>query len=91
MLTNVSLYWLTGTFGSSAWPYYDSTGSGWPEGQAVVPTGVYSGPPGLRRLAERTNTIVHWPETNPSGHHLIAMDRPADLAADMRRFFGRVR
>jgi pimeloyl-ACP methyl ester carboxylesterase len=91
LLTNVSLYWLTGTFGSSAWPYYDSTGFAWPEGQTIAPTGVYSGPPGFRRLAERTNTIVHWPETNPSGHHFIAMDRPADLAADMRRFFGKVR
>ncbi|GAA0987176.1 epoxide hydrolase [Acrocarpospora macrocephala] len=90
-LTNVSLYWFTGTFGSSAWPYYDSTGSGWPEGQTAVPTGVYSGPPGIRRLAERHNTIVHWPEDNPAGHHFIAMDQPDRFAADMREFFAKVR
>ncbi|MFC7386474.1 epoxide hydrolase family protein [Sphaerisporangium rhizosphaerae] len=90
-LTNVSLYWFTGTFGTSAWPYYDSTGFGWPEGQMAVPTGVYSGPPGIRRLAERHNTIVHWPQDNPGGHHFIAMDQPDHLAADLRAFFAKVR
>ncbi|GAA3125400.1 epoxide hydrolase family protein [Streptosporangium carneum] len=90
-LTNVSLYWLTGTLGTSSWPYYDSTGMGWPEGQKTVPTGVYSGPPGIRRLAERHNIVVHWPEDNPGGHHFVAMERPDDVAADLRRFFARVR
>ncbi|GAA2103603.1 epoxide hydrolase family protein [Actinomadura alba] len=90
-LTNVSLYWFTGTFGTSAWPYYDSTGFGWPEGQTATPTGVYSGPPGIRRLAERHNTILHWPEDNPGGHHFIAMDQPDHLAADIRAFFAKVR
>ncbi|MFD7501179.1 epoxide hydrolase family protein [Streptomyces sp. NPDC059850] len=89
-LTNLSLYWFTGTFGSSSWPMYDSTGFGWPEGQAVAPTGVYSGPPGIRRLAERHNTIVHWPTGNPGGHHFVAMERPGDVAADMRAFFDAV-
>jgi len=89
-LTNVSLYWFTGTFGTSAWPYFESTGFGWPEGQTVAPTGVYSGPPGIRRLAERHNTILHWPEDNPGGHHFIAMDRPDHLAADIRAFFAKV-
>ncbi|MEU6425322.1 epoxide hydrolase [Microbispora sp. NPDC046973] len=89
-LTNVSLYWFTGTFGTSAWPYYESTGFGWPEGQTVAPTGVYSGPPGIRRLAERHNAILHWPEDNPGGHHFIAMDRPDHLAADIRAFFAKV-
>ncbi|MFD0886199.1 epoxide hydrolase, partial [Streptosporangium algeriense] len=91
LLTNVSLYWFTGTFGSSAWPYYESTGFDWPQGQAAVPTGVYSGPPGIRRLAERHNTILHWPEDNPPGHHFIAMDHPAGLAADLQAFFAKVR
>jgi hypothetical protein len=90
ILTNVSIYWLTGTFGSSSWPMYDSAGMGWPEGQAMVPTGVYSGPPGIRRLAERHNTIVHWPEDNPAGHHFAAMDVPGHLARDMREFFAKV-
>jgi epoxide hydrolase len=90
-LTNLSLYWFTGTFASSAWPYYDSTGFSWPEGQQAVPTGVYSGPPGIRRLAERHNTIIHWPEHNPPGHHFISMDQPEPYAADLRAFFAQTR
>ncbi|MDX3233386.1 epoxide hydrolase [Streptomyces sp. ME19-01-6] len=91
ILTNTTLYWLTDTFGSSSWPMYDSTGFGWPEGQKAVPTGVYSGPPGIRRLAERHNTIIHWPTDNPGSHHFLAMDRPGPMAADMRAFFDKVR
>jgi pimeloyl-ACP methyl ester carboxylesterase len=87
ILTNVSVYWFTGTFGSSSWPMYDSTGFSWPQGQTAAPTGVYSGPPGFRRLAERHNTIVHWPEGNPGGHHFVAMESPDQVAADIRRFF----
>jgi epoxide hydrolase len=90
-LTNMSLYWFTGTFGSSSWPMYDSDGFGWPQGQNSVPTGVYSGPPGIRRLAERHNDIVHWPEHNTSGHHFVTMDVPHAVAADMRTFFGNLR
>jgi pimeloyl-ACP methyl ester carboxylesterase len=87
LLTNVSLYWFTGTSGSSSWPMYDSTGFSWPRGQRAVPTGVYSGPPGLRRLAERDNRIVHWPVDNPVSHHFVAMHRPEALAADLGTFF----
>lgn len=89
-LTNLSLYWFTGTFGSSSWPMYETRTSGWPEGQTAAPTGVYSGPPGIRRLAERTNRIVHWPLDNPPGHHFIALDQPKALAADLGAFFGKV-
>ncbi|MFG1815083.1 epoxide hydrolase family protein [Kribbella sp. NPDC049174] len=86
-LTNLSVYWFTATFGSSALPYYDATGPLWPEGQKLVPTGVYSGAPGIRRLAARTNTITHWPETNPAGHHFIAMSNPTNYAEDLQAFF----
>ncbi|WP_326691843.1 MULTISPECIES: epoxide hydrolase [unclassified Streptomyces] len=90
-LTNVSLYWLTETLGTSAWPYYESSGFGWPRGCTEAPTGVYSGPPGVRRLAERHTKILHWPEGNPQGHHFLAMDQPEAMAADMREFFAKVR
>ncbi len=89
ILTLVSLYWFTGTFGTSSWPMYDSTGFSWPAGQTVAPTGVFSGPPGIRRLAERTNRITHWPTTNTSRHHFVAIDAPGALAADMAAFFDR--
>jgi hypothetical protein len=91
ILTNVSLYWLTGTEGSSSWPYYDSTGSGWPTGQTAAPTGVYSGPPGIRRLAERHSTIIHWPEGNPGRHHFVVMQEPGAVAADIGAFFAKLR
>ncbi|MQA11199.1 MAG: alpha/beta fold hydrolase [Pseudonocardiaceae bacterium] len=92
ILTNVSLYWLTGTSGSSSWPMYDSSSFAWPAGQTAVPSGVYSGGPALfRRLAERDNTIVHWPEGNPGSHHFVAMDVPDALAADLRTFFSKLR
>jgi pimeloyl-ACP methyl ester carboxylesterase len=90
-LANLSIYWFTGTFGSSSWPMYDTKSSGWPEGQKAVPTGVYSGPPGIRRFAERHNTIVHWPESNTSEHHFVTMDRPEAFAADLASFFAKVR
>ena len=87
-LTNLSVYWFTRTFGSSSWPMYDSTGFAWPTGQKDAPTGVFSGPPGIRRLAERTNTVTHWPEDHKAEHHFVAMEAPEALAADLRAFFG---
>jgi pimeloyl-ACP methyl ester carboxylesterase len=90
ILTNLSVYWFTRTFGSSSWPMYDSTDFAWPEGQNAAPTGVYSGPPGIRRLAERGNTIVHWPENNTAEHHFVTMERPDAFAADIRAFFAKV-
>ncbi|MGN9908381.1 epoxide hydrolase family protein [Phytohabitans sp. LJ34] len=89
-LTNASVYWFTGTFGTSSWPMYDTRESTWPVGQKQVPGGVYAGGPALfRRLAERHNTIVHWPEGNPGGH-FVAMEEPAAHAADITAFFAKV-
>ncbi|RDI63034.1 epoxide hydrolase family protein [Nocardia pseudobrasiliensis] len=89
LLTNLSVYWFTRTFATSSWSYYETSESAWPTGSATVATGVYSGDPGIRRLAERTAKITHWPTGNPAGHHFIAMDRPAAYAADLRTFFAR--
>lgn len=94
LLTNTSVYWFTGTSGSSSWPMYDGiaqAGFVWPKGQKAVPSGVY-GPASalIRRLAERDNTIIHWPEDNPGHHHFIAMERPDAHVADIRVFFAKV-
>ncbi|WP_375000029.1 epoxide hydrolase family protein [Aeromicrobium sp. CTD01-1L150] len=90
ILTNVSLYWFTGTVASSSWPMYNGLvdgAFGWPRGQGLVPTGVYAGgPPLWRRLAERTNIITHWPEGNP-GNHFVAMEEPHAHVADILTFF----
>jgi epoxide hydrolase len=90
LLTNASIYWFTATSGTSSWFMYESTRFDWPAGQDLVPTGVYSGPPGIRRLAERHNRILHWPDANPGGH-FAAMEQPDALAADLRTFFALVR
>lgn len=87
LLANATLYWLTGTAGSSSWFMYESSEFAWPEGQSLVPTGVYGGGPDLwRRLAERHNTIVHWPQGNPGGH-FVSMEQPHAVAEDLRTFF----
>lgn len=33
---------------------------------SLMPTGVYSAPPGIRRFAEQHDKIIHWPENNPA-------------------------
>ncbi|BEK99186.1 epoxide hydrolase [Nocardia seriolae] len=65
-------------------------GFAWPRGQQLVPLGVYAGGSALmRRLADRDNTIAHWPEGN-TGNHFLAMDVPRAHAADIQEFFTKV-
>lgn len=98
-LDNVSVYWFTKTAATSSWPMYEGLGTDdrgarfeWPQGQKAVPSGVYGGGSALmRRLAEKDNTIVHWPEGNPGRHHFVAMEEPAGHVADIRAFFSQVR
>ncbi|MFC9893968.1 epoxide hydrolase family protein [Nocardia sp. NPDC127579] len=95
LLTNVSLYWFTNTAASSSWPMYEglgkSGGFAWPTGQKLVPTGTYGGGSALmRRLAERDNDIVHWPQGN-TGNHFLAMEVPRAHAADIGACFAKMR
>jgi epoxide hydrolase len=88
MLTNVMLYWLTGTAGSSASIYYEDKHSGaWPQ-PSGVPTGValFAEDISIRRYAEQSNEIVHWSEFDRGGH-FAAMEAPDLLVADVREFF----
>lgn len=92
MLTNVMLYWLTGTAGSSASIYYeDKHAGGWPQ-TSGVPTGVavFAEDISIRRYAERSNNIVHWSEFDRGGH-FAAMEAPDLLVSDVRAFFRRFR
>ena len=92
MLTNVTLYWLTATAGSSARLYFEAARGGtWgPPAQSSVPTGVAVFPgeiaPPIRRFAERSNNIVHWSEFDRGGH-FAAMEEPDLLISDIRQFF----
>lgn len=89
MLTNVMLYWLTGTGASSAHIYYEDMHAGtWHDAPSGVPTGVavFANDVAIRRYAEYANNIVHWSEFDRGGH-FAAMEVPELLVADVRRFF----
>ncbi|MFC7328130.1 epoxide hydrolase family protein [Marinactinospora rubrisoli] len=91
LLTNVMLYWLTGTAGSSA-RYYKEGVETWgePEPPSGVPTAVAVFPDDIalpvRRLAERDNTIVRWTEFDRGGH-FPALEQPELLVGDLRAAF----
>lgn len=94
-LTNVTVYWLTGTAGSSSRLFKETARD--PAGArepSPVPTGVAVFPRdpllALRRLAERTYDIVHWSEFDRGGH-FPAMEVPDLLISDLQRFFSRFR
>jgi pimeloyl-ACP methyl ester carboxylesterase len=92
MLTNVMLYWLTGTGGSSANTYYEDKHPGaWPQ-PSPVPTGVavFAEDISIRRYAEQVNNVVHWSEFDRGGH-FAAMEAPDLLVGDVREFFRRFR
>lgn len=93
MLTNVMLYWLTGTAGSAARLYYENVHNAtWSREPATAPTGVavFAEDYAIRRYAERASRNVHWSEFNRGGH-FAAMEVPDLLAGDIRAFFCRLR
>jgi len=91
MLTNVMIYWLNGTAGSSARYYYESAGTwGQREPDTDVPVAVAVMPYDLgipvRRIAEQNHTIVRWTEFERGGH-FAAMEEPDLIIDDMRAAF----
>jgi pimeloyl-ACP methyl ester carboxylesterase len=88
ILADVSVYWFTGTAGSTANLYYESMHSGdWPT-PSPVPTGVavFAEDIAIRRYAERANNIVHWSDFGTGGH-FAALETPDLLVQDVRTFF----
>lgn len=89
LLTNVALYWLTGTAGSSLRIYRES-GADWavPDAPGKTPTGVavFPGDSTVRRYAERAHNVVRWSEF-PRGGHYAALQAPDLLVDDIRAFF----
>ncbi|MFC0030242.1 epoxide hydrolase family protein [Micromonospora chaiyaphumensis] len=97
LLTNVMLYWLTGTAGSSARIYYERAHApywGSPPEPSATPTGLAVFPQDnfipLRHIAERTNNIVRWTEYDRGGH-FAAIEQPELLVRDIRAFFRQIR
>ncbi|MEV5875251.1 epoxide hydrolase family protein [Streptomyces sp. NPDC052101] len=95
LLTDVMLFWLTGTAGSSARIYYERAhASGGrtarPAEPSTAPTAlaVFPADPQipLRHKAERTENLVRWTEFDRGGH-FAAMEEPDLLIGDVRAFF----
>ncbi|MDF5758880.1 epoxide hydrolase family protein [Spongiactinospora sp. TRM90649] len=93
LLTDVSIYWFTGTAASSARLYKEGAAEwGRANEKSGVPTGVavFPGDAAIRRFAERENNVIHWSEFDRGGH-FAAMEAPDLLIADVRAFFRLVR
>jgi pimeloyl-ACP methyl ester carboxylesterase len=94
LLTNITLYWVTGAIGSSFWPYFSRQHDRWPlpsaERRVEAPTGYLAFPKDIlhppRALAERAFNIRRW-NTAPRGGHFAALEQPELLAEDIRAFF----
>jgi epoxide hydrolase len=98
LLTNIMLYWISGSIGTSIQLYYEAfhdTSLRLGPGERIeVPTG-YAAFPGelfgsLRPWAERALTITRWTDM-PKGGHFGAMEEPALYVEDVRAFFRTVR
>jgi microsomal epoxide hydrolase len=90
LLTNIMIYWLTGTIGSSTRMYYENSHTLPPLGHIDVPTGIALFPADIllppQECAERRLNIVRW-TTMPRGGHFAAMEEPELLADEIRAFF----
>lgn len=95
LLTNVMIYLVTGTFGTSTWLYRglfeDQAGAPVPAKARVerpcavanFPHDFISWPP--RSLVERHLNVVRWTEMGEGGH-FAALERPEKFIADIRAF-----
>ncbi|MEU4162852.1 epoxide hydrolase family protein [Actinoplanes sp. NPDC026670] len=91
LLTNVSLYWFTGTAGSSAnlyWEMAHDPGAWAPKPKSTVPLGVALGVTDvtIRRFAERDAPVTHWTEL-PAGGNFLSAEQPKLFSDDVREFF----
>jgi pimeloyl-ACP methyl ester carboxylesterase len=89
LLTNVSLYWFTGSGASAAQFLYEAAHAHeWP-GPSEVPQGwaVFAATDDLvRRLIDPEEKLAHWSEFDRGGH-FAAMEAPDLLVDDVRAFF----
>lgn len=90
LLTNIMIYWLTGTIGSSTRMYYENSHTLPPLGHIDVPTGIALFPADIllppKESAERRLQLSRW-TSMPRGGHFAAMEEPELLADDIRAFF----
>ena len=94
LLTNVMIYWVTGTIASSTRLYYEMRHHPLALTRVNVPTGVAVFPAELvftpRKWAEARYNITQWTEM-PRGGHFAAMEEPQLFVEDVRKFFRSLR
>jgi pimeloyl-ACP methyl ester carboxylesterase len=92
LITNVMIYWVTGTAASAARVYFEQQRPIFTGGRTAgtVPTGVALFPRDInvppRKWVEAQYNIVHWTEM-PRGGHFAALETPDLLVDDVRAFF----
>jgi microsomal epoxide hydrolase len=100
LLTNVMIYWVTQSIGTSFQTYFDYADAGaltWMKqglkdwvGSSSVPAAFALFPADIghppREWAERFFSVQRWTEL-PRGGHFAAMEEPELLAADLREWF----
>lgn len=94
LLTNIMIYWITETIGSSFRWYYEIANeapSPWKGQKSQVPAAVARCPwdaPLPREWAERNVNLKHYTEF-PRGGHFTAWEEPELYAEDLQDFFGK--
>jgi pimeloyl-ACP methyl ester carboxylesterase len=90
LLTNITIYWVTQTIGSSFRMYYETNrvrptaaSRDVLAGFAIFPKDIVPAP---REFGERAFNGERWTEM-PRGGHFAAMEEPELLAEDLRDFF----
>jgi pimeloyl-ACP methyl ester carboxylesterase len=95
LLTTMTLYWVTQSYGTSARYYYEAAHNPWQPAHNRTP--VVEAPTGIavflkevillpRRWAERYYNLKRW-TVMPSGGHFASMEEPQRLVEDIRAFF----
>ena len=92
LLTNLMVYWVTGTAPASVRMYYDFVREPLKAGRVERPVGMLMStkdlfPPAPREFGERLLNVQHWVETDVGGHFL-EWEEPELVARDMQTFFG---
>ncbi len=92
LLTNISIYWFTGTITSSTRIYYENRNTpankpiayiDVPTGAAIFPAEIYLAP---RAWVEAAYDLRHW-RMMPRGGHFAALEQPELYLGDLREFF----
>ena len=96
LLTNISIYWFTGTITSSTRIYYENRNTpaekpieyiDVPTGVAIFPAEIYLAP---RAWVESAYDLRHW-TVMPRGGHFAALEQPELYLNDLREFFRTLR